>query len=361
MLGPAWRCLDGGTRAYPSGVLIVTPDRGTPLRDASERTGNVLVVSPSFFGYEEEIAAEFGRQTASVRLLDERPGNSSVMRAALRLRLPATGRLVRRHFEEAAAALAGERLDLVLVIKGESTPRWFLERLRADHAGVRIVFYAYDRIGEGQNCLRLLPCCDAAYSFDRRDVDRLGLIHKPLFAGPDFSDAVPFDERRYDVAFVGTAHSDRYRYVTAVARGARRPYLFFYSPARWFLLLQKLARRSGGAVPWQEVRFDKLGKREVAAVFGDARAVVDLQRDGQTGLTMRTFEVLASGTRLITSNSAVADLEGIDPDDVLVVPVDRAAAMSTEIRRFVDAPRAERGSLPDHSLERWVREFLPAA
>jgi hypothetical protein len=328
---------------------------------ASKPFGRVLIVSPSFFGYEQDIRDAFARQADHVDLIDERPGNSTFIRAAARLGLPGLDRLVDRHFRASYAALAAGTIELALIVKGETTPAWFLTRLREDNPGIRIVYYAYDRIPAGHNSLDLIPLCDEAYSFDPHDVEHLHLRLKHLFAGTAFGERVPFDERPFDVSFVGTAHSDRYRYVTGVAAKQSERFLYFYSPARWFFAFQKYVRRELRAVPWSAVTFQKMPKEDVALVFARSRAVIDLQRTGQTGLTMRTFEVLASGARLITTNASIRDLDVFDEEDVLVLDPADVDASHDLVSAFVRRPRARTPEVEQYSIDSWVRSFAAPA
>ena len=45
----------------------------------------------------------------------------------------------------------------------------------------------------------------------------------------------------------------------------------------------------------------------------DCHAVLDIEHPKQVGLTMRTFEVLASGRKLITTNRSIINHEFYDP------------------------------------------------
>jgi galactitol-specific phosphotransferase system IIB component len=48
-------------------------------------------------------------------------------------------------------------------------------------------------------------------------------------------------------------------------------------------------------------------------------AVLDIQHPKQTGLTMRTFEVLASGKKLITTNKSIQNEIFFDPSIIQVI------------------------------------------
>ncbi|MCW2816655.1 MAG: hypothetical protein JWN84_4110 [Nocardioides sp.] len=327
--------------------------------DTESTQGEVLVVTPSFFGYEECVVAELASRGRRATLLDERPSNSSWVKASARVAPALIATRLRRHYRQALRDLEGRTLDLVLVIKAEVVPLEFLERLRRMNPRCVFVFYAFDSFANSPRGRQLLPHVDHAFSFDRDDVARVeGLRYKPLFHTQDFAPGPPLAERAIDLAFVGTLHSDRYGVCQALApAGATHDY-FFYSPARWHHELTRLRDQTIRRIPTSDVSFTKLTRSDVARCFSRARAVIDAQRTGQSGLTIRTFEVLAAGTKLITTNANVRDEPLYDPRWVLVLPEDRAAWDLDEVRRFVaddTAPPAER--LAPYSLERWVDEF----
>lgn len=317
-----------------------------------------LVVGPAFFGYEHDIVSELERQGYATEFLDERPSNSSVARAVLRVRKSLIARSVERHFREAAARVSDNDFDLVLVIKGEVVPRWFVELLRQRNPRARFVFYTFDSLANSSNCLELLDCFDARLSFDRDDVekdDRFSYL--PLFYTPEFSGAAsarPMAERRHTLTFVGTLHSERYAFAQRLFAGRAGTYAFFYVPARWYFAVTKYLTRENRSVPWRDVTFRPMRKRDIADAFFDSRAVLDVQRLGQVGLTMRTFEVLAAGAILVTTNPAIKRESFYDEDRIVVVGSDwDATRLSQELDRRGTAAGPPAG-FDAYSLASWV-------
>lgn len=327
----------------------------------------LAVVSPSFFGYERAIADAFSDHGATVTLFDERPSNTAVSRALLRLFPRLVNRRVDRHFASIAEAMQGVRYDALLVIKGENTPLWFLEWFhRANERAARL-FYSFDSITNSSHCVDLFPEFDRLFSFDRHDVDRFPqLRYKPLFFSKDFRAGAGERSDSFSTSFVGTLHSDRYRFCEAVnaALPAERAYTFFYSPARWLFTLQRIFSRRFREVPRERASFHKLSRAEVAAIFKSSRAVVDFQRPGQSGLTMRTFEALAAGAALVTANPAIALEPFYSSGRVLIVPADAGSIDSAAVAEWIsllDRGCGTPADLEPYSLENWTSELLAAA
>ena len=331
------------------------------MPDTSTSTPRALFLSPSFFGYEGDIEKALVSNGYSVDFFDERPTNSSAAKALFRVGGRSVQRLVQAYYRRILATTASRSYDLVLVIKGEVVPLAFLQELRRRNPEAHFVYYSFDAIPIGSNCTTLFDEFDALFSFDPADVaadPRLAL--KPLFYSSHFGSHLDQGPRPFDLTFVGTMHSDRYRFVTSLFTAFTDTYGFFYVPARWFFYFNKFVSRSFAGVPVSTVSFDKLDKSAVADIFRDSRAVLDLQRSAQSGLTMRTFEVLASGAILVTGNTAIRQADIYDPDRIVVVDDYDAVDASVRLREILDSMPPVVGApagFEKHSLENWVREF----
>jgi hypothetical protein len=327
-----------------------------------------LVITPAFFGYENDIVAEFERQGFETVFLDERPSNSAVARAILRVRKDLVGRRIEKYYRDKWSELAGTPFDVVLVIKAEVIPRWFLENLRRTTPGARLVFYSWDAVNNVKNCLAVLDCFDELFSFDSNDVAaRPEFSYLPLFYTRDFAPLPPGETgrpRRYAMSFVGTLHTERYAFAKKLFAGRTGTFGFFYVQARWYFAAVKYLTREHGAVPWSDVSFRKLSRQQVAEIFRESVAVLDTPRRGQAGLTIRTFEVLASGSVLVTTNPAITREPFFETARVIVVPADLDKHESDDLRAQLDSitiPPGPPASFDRYSLASWVRAIVASS
>lgn len=322
----------------------------------------MLFLSPSFFGYETDIREAIEAQGVVVDYFDERPTNSSLAKAVFRVGGPVSRALVASYYRRILRWIAGRNYDYVLIVKGEVVPQSFVETLRRRHPKAHFYYYSFDNIPEGSNPTRLFSLMDTIFSFDPKNVAEYPRMQlKPLFYSTEFGSARLASERTYDLSFVGTLHSDRYNFVTSLFGSFDRTHGFFYAPARWYFFLNKYVTRNFSGVAWNEVSFSKLAKRDVAAIFENSRAILDIQRTQQAGLTMRTFEVLASGAVLVTANRSILDAEFFDPNRIIVVDDYDEPGASDRLRAAINGLPESVGSLDGfekHSIENWVRDFL---
>lgn len=325
-----------------------------------------LVISPRFFGYEDDIVQAFVEAGDESDFVDERPSNTSVARAAYRLSKSLARRAASRYFHLVLRRIRSRGHEVVLVVKGEVVPRWFLKELRDENPSAVFNYYTYDSLKNSPHGMHIIDLFERRFSFDFNDVcERGDFAYRPLFYAKELDGGKPLAERVYDLAFVGTLHSDRYRFVTELANEGGNHYIYFYVQARGYFAFRKYITGQFRDVPWSAVSFRKLPRAEVARIFGDSRAVLDMQRTGQSGLTMRTFEVIAAGAHLITVNetitrSELADLPGVHviATDASGRPTEAASEVVAEVLKSDIADTHRDYDFTQHAVDGWPRDFI---
>ncbi len=321
-----------------------------------------LIVSPSFFGYEKEIAEEFGRQGFDVTLVDERPSNSSLAKALFRVSTASARPLIDHYYRRLVKREPWTGFDLVLVIRGEVVPPWFIQVVRSRSPESTVIFYSWDSVTNSSNFVRILPYFDHLFSFqpDTVEVDpRFRLKH--LFYSTDFAPLGVESVRRFEGSFVGTLHSGRYAFVKRVLAAFHPHFEYFFVQAPWYFALRRRTDRRVRGIPRSEVSFEKLSRAHVADVFRNSLAVLDMQHENQKGLTMRTFEVLASGAYLVTTNPYIRQTPLFETGRVLIVD---ETVDSEELARNIRSrpiPAGAPKGFEEYSLQSWVRGFVELA
>lgn len=342
------------------------PARGGPVRTIGDppRPGEplALLVAPSFFGYEIVMAEAMRTAGPAVALLDERPSNTVLGRGLARVRPEVMRTRIKRHYTAAAEQLEGVRLDTLVIVKGEVMPRSFVARLLDRQPHLRVVYYAYDTLRPDDNYFSFADLVDNAFSFDPSDVlRRPELRYRPLFFAPEFSDGPAHADRRFDATMIGTVNPERYeRSMLVKATGASMS-MHLYTPSRTYLRARSLVDRQYARIDRSLVTSQKLSRADVAAAFRSSRVVVDVQKRGQDGLTMRTLEALAAGAHLLTWNSMVTREPFFDPRRIQVVQEDTPEAVSAAMRRLLlheHDGRAPVTGFSGYSALDWARDVL---
>ena len=72
-----------------------------------------------------------------------------------------------------------------------------------------------------------------------------------------------------------------------------------------------------------KLNFKKLTHAQIAELYGDTVSVLDINKPFQEGLTMRTFESLASGKKLLTTNVDLKNYPFFSEENVMILDRDQ--------------------------------------
>jgi hypothetical protein len=248
------------------------------------------------------------------------------------------------------------------LIKGEVVPIWFIVEFKKLNPRAKLIYYTYDSFNNNANSVAILKYFDSCYSFDFKDVKSNPVFKlKHLFYTDEFINNLTTQDKKYTVSFIGTLHSNRYKTIRQLLNKMDNTFVFFYSPAKWFFLLEKIIKSEYKDIKWSEISFEKFSRQQVAEVFKASKCVVDIQRSGQTGLTMRTFEVLATGAILITTNTYIKEAAFYDSEYIIVLE-DLKSAEITGIQNQIDGLNAKVRPMfnkqDEFYINNWVKEFF---
>jgi hypothetical protein len=325
----------------------------------------VLFICPAFFGYEVSITNAIIANGYEVDFFDERTSNNSIYKAVFRVKKDLLSSQIKKHYDNILNKIKTKKYSYFLLIKGEVVPEWFIIAFKQINPEAKLIYYTYDSFNNNNaNSIYILKHFDKCYSFDFEDVisnPQLKLKH--LF----YTDEFKIEEndnhtKKHSISFVGTLHSARYTIVKNMFKSFNDVFTFFYMPAKWFFLFEKITKKDYRKISWNEVSFDKLSKKQVAQIFKESKSVLDIQRTGQAGLTMRTFEVLASGAILITTNTHIKQTDFYQEEKIVIVddkPSDKDILnIKNKIEQPVSFNRDFANSLEKYSVTNWVKEFF---
>lgn len=317
----------------------------------------VLLIAPRFFGYDESIARELTRRGAQVDAMPDRPFASAWYHAAARFLPRHVQRATERFYRRQLAGFERSSYDHVMVVNGQTVSPGLLAELRASNPAARFTFYLWDSVANRGHALNLVPLFDRAFSFERETAKLHGLRFRPLFS--DDNAATSEHKELYDLAFIGTAHTDRYRIikrVDAALAPQKRRFWYLYLKARWLLTAYKITNPAfrGGSV--EDFQFVPLPRTESQRVFEASRAILDIEHDRQSGLTMRTLEVLCAGKKLVTTNADIRAYSFYNPARIEVI--DRQDPQIADEFISESAPPLEADVRYRYSIAGWMDELL---
>ena len=286
---------------------------------------SILFFCPSFFGYEKEIAEKLRDLGAMVDAYDERPKNNFVMKASIRINKKLVKKAIAAYYGLILKQTAHKTYDYVFVVNIEAMLPAVLEKLKAQQPKAIFILYMWDSLQNKKQTPEILPYFDRAYSFDPTDLTNIpGVKFRPLFFIDQYADlAKQKTEAVNGLSFIGTVHSDRYQLVKEVKKQVAafnlRTSFFMYFPSPMLFAYKKLIDIKFYQAKYSEFNFHALSQTEIIKRIANTKVVLDIQHPSQTGLTMRSLEMLGAQKKLITTNTAIRNYDFYHEQNIHII------------------------------------------
>lgn len=320
----------------------------------------ILLITTKYFGYYHDMEKVLREKGATVTTFIDDP-YQKYNAEYLSLRFGRKFKpLVHRKYEGSILGkIKGQDFDYIFFVRGSALlSHSFLTALKAAYPKVPFLLYEWDSINNF-NYLPFTPYFDSVLTFDYKDSKDHNFHYLPLFALMHFFDAKnkPMAARNIDFTILGYGRKHRLITGNAIVKqceAQNRTYVFkLYEPMIWFLVSNLLAEKLGfvkKVLRWPKhfkgVTFFSIGKNKWKEILADTKIVVDMPHPAQTGLTIRTFESLASGCHLWTTNVNIKNEAFYNPENITIF----------DAENFVlpGVPADNKQSFDGFSLSSWI-------
>ncbi len=283
----------------------------------------ILFLSASFFGYENAIAKRLRELGAEVDFYNERPSDSVFSKGIIRVKSNLYQNKINNYYQKILQKTENRNYDFFLLIKGETIPFFFLEIFKQRNPEAVSIFYSYDAVSEYPKFLKLYSWFDKNFTFEPKDALKYNLHFRPLFFLEDYKTEESFSSPKYDIVFIGSVHTDRYLIGEKIREIGNdlnlKTFFYYYSPSKTAFVLRKIFDRNLKKFDIRKVSFKKLKHSEITEIYRNTVSVLDINKPFQYGLTMRTFETLISGKKLLTTNSDIENYPFYNPENILIL------------------------------------------
>jgi len=236
--------------------------------------------------------------------------------------------------------IKNKKIDTFLCISFPVFKKSFISWLRKNNPDIKIILFLWDNIDELKVYYSdYYKKFDKAYSFDRNDAKKYGLIYHPDFY-------LPFDRREedlvYDLSFIGSfcglSRADNRGEIlkkiqTICYQKRLKSYLFLrFSDTDTSgdnRLISKIKRFTNkdtksehAKVQYSKEPFYKeysLTLEEVEDIQRKSKAIVDINHIDRQGLTINAITAIAMGKKLITTNARINEEQFYDPNMILII------------------------------------------
>lgn len=322
----------------------------------------ILLLAPAFFGYEMKIKSKLEQMGAYVDLYDERSVTKAINRALLKYVPDIYNSKTKKYYDSIISQNLEKNYHFVFIVKCDMITNEILEKLRNNYNNAVFCLYLWDSIKNIKGVTGKFKYFDRVLSFDRQDANSNPLIKfRPLFYTDDYKKEETYLEHyKYDITFCGTIHSDRYKVIKEViekcSKLKMKYYMFCYLQSKFVYYIYKLIKKEFRHSNKEFFSFDKKASKEISDIIDNSKIILDIQHPNQTGLTIRTIEMIGMNKKLITTNAEIKHYDFYHPNNILVI--DR-----NNIRIPIEFLEAKYEKLDvdiyrKYSIEAWINDIL---
>ena len=281
----------------------------------------IIIISPSFFNVETLIIDRLGKNDNIVLHIDERPFKSALKKAINTFFPKFFLRTANKYFEKELSKCSFVP-DVILAVKGELLSKKTISLIRSKYPNTKLILYLWDSIECVRGINKTIPLYDKVFSFDRKDCLQYGFTFRPLFCDNEISQKLN-SKYEYDLCFYGTMHTDRFSVLTQVNKAAIKSKLktidFCYLPSRFMRIYYWLTNKGYRKFNKELLSFVPKTQSEISSLIANSKAILDINDQKQSGLTIRTLESLLAKKKIITTNDDIINYDFYDERNILII------------------------------------------
>lgn len=285
----------------------------------------ILFLSVQTFNLEKDIIYQLEKHGAHVIYFDERPANNNFTKGMIRIKKDFLKRRIQKYYDAIFEKLHNIEFDFLLVNRGEVVTKDFLEKFIRLQPNCQRVFYTWDSFQNLSNGLEILDYFHKKFTFDKKDAELYGIGFRPLYFNDRYREVKNSHQldKTIDLLFLGTAHSDRYIISNNISEWCQTNGLttfnYYYMQGKLVYFYKKFFDSSFGIFDFKKLSFKGLTPDEVIDFYKKSNVILDISHPGQSGLTMRTFEAIGAGKKLITTNNNIKSYPFYNPNNIHII------------------------------------------
>jgi hypothetical protein len=323
---------------------------------------NILFIGSSYFGYSEEIVKTLSRKGAKVTYFPDDPYDFINARS-LSLGI---GRYLRNvvfkyYRSHVLTSTRPQEYDYIVFLKGIMMSHEFMTLLRQQNPDSKFIYYSWDSINNF-DYTAYRGYFHKVSSFDSKDCTKWGFDYLQLFAMNEFY-KIRESQTKKDVALLllGQYRPERLAlgnaYKKLFSAEGETVLIKLYAPFLPFLVygwrengisfIKKLLNWNKN---YKGISFFSISSTKWQHLLSRSIFCLDVPHSAQTGMTMRTFEAIAAGCYLISTNKNLQNEPFYNPESMSII--DHTEASIPDLRSFAPIP------FDNYSIDTWVDRLL---
>lgn len=316
----------------------------------------ILFFSQYFFGYEKKIAEKMQEYGAEVSLYDEMSVNTPFERAILKVSPRIFKGKTEKYYRDIISKEKDISFDFVLFIDCEMPTKHILQECRKAFPSAKFCLYMWDSIKNLKGVKEKFEFFDYISSFDREDSQREHLVFRPLFFSDVYRVCDDKNNYKYELSFIGTIHSDRYAIIKKIMETTDNFFIYPYLQSKFIYYFYRMTKKEFRGTNIRDFKFEKIDSKTIADIVRESRVILDIQHPKQTGLTMRTLEMLGMKKKFVTTNEDIRNYEFYNQNNICVI--DRVNPAVPDAFYKSDYRDVSKDIYENYSIGKWLLEVL---
>ena len=255
----------------------------------------------------------------------------------------------KKYCEKSLKNLASKSYDYCLIIRGDLIPEFVIKHARS--ISNKLVDFQLDGLSVSSKILDYQKYFDDIFVFDPDDVKKypeaaLHFLPNCYFGEPDFS--IPSE---IDLLYIGQFIEKRHQQLSSIHNYLEAQqmhyssYTSLYQGRDFIPLHHKILHHKISTTYQENIDFVKKSK-----------TLIDFKRDEHDGLSLRFFEAMQYGKKIITDNFSVKNYDFYHPNNIFVTNY-------VNLEGLVDFLQSPYQSLPSelvekYSFKNWINTIL---
>lgn len=282
----------------------------------------ILFLSVKTFNLEVEIIKKLEEHGAIVTYYDERPANNNFIKGIIRIKRSLVQNKIDAYYRKILKEISKTKFDYFFLNRGEIVPDFFLQEFKKSQFNCQFILNTWDSFANLSYPVTILKYFDRKFTFDPKDAIEHQINFRPLFYLDAFKNLNSY-ENKFDILFLGTAHSDRYKISSIVKNWATEnnlmTYCYYFMHGRFVYFYKKIFDKSFSDFNYRELSFKSLKISDIISLYRKSCVILDINHPHQSGLTMRTFEAIGAKKKLITTNKNISKYPFYNENNIFII------------------------------------------
>ncbi len=266
----------------------------------------ILFILPDFYDYNSIIKNKLLEMNIQAFLLNDGPKESLFFRILKKINKKLSDKIVFNYYHKQFKIYSKYNFDkIVLIFGGKYFSKEIFYLMKNFFPKAETIYYNWDSCKNFPNILSFYNLFDYFYSFDNYDCEKYGFIFLPLFYTK--RNCISLKENQcLSIMTFSYKKAKKYYEIKKVIPGniPIKEYLYL---GHYSTFLYNKIFRYGYFKNYKkkDFVFRKISLKDTLDFISNSKFVIDVALPNQCGLTIRTFEALANGTKIITSNKEI--------------------------------------------------------